>query len=166
MAVGTLPGLRKGKVFFMGLFDSRLLDRDLSDEQVAINYIAHSCVLVRHSKRIFLFDFFFDEVFEDGSFLGLCPLEDLEDFDIYIFNSHGHGDHWSKRVLSLPPRERLYYVLSFDIALPSCTASGQACTASGQAGAVAGQAARGMAKPFECWECRRGGRPEGFVTFI
>ena len=96
-------------------FDERVLDLDLPDNVVAINYHSHSCVILRHQKRLFLFDYCQKASFDKDSFLGLCLLEKLKPFDVYIFNSHVHGDHWTASVLDLPPSEKLHYLLSFDI---------------------------------------------------
>ena len=99
-------------------FDERILAPELPDNMVAINYHSHSCVLLRHQRRLFLFDFCMKTPFDKDSFLGLCPLDAVEGFDVYILNSHVHGDHWTSSLLDLPKCEKLHYFLSFDIPIP------------------------------------------------
>jgi len=100
------------------VFDERLLTDELGDHRVGLLYLAHSAVVLRHRRRLLVFDAAVPRPFPADSFLGLCPLHAVDDFDVTLFHSHGHGDHWSPRVLDLPPRPGLRYVLSFDIDAP------------------------------------------------
>ncbi len=110
-------------------FDKRILTDDLADNEVAINYFAHSSVFLRHGKRLFVFDYANPASFPKKTFLGLCPIEAVEKFDVYILSSHVHGDHWSSTVLDLPKRDGLHYALSFDIPVGKTEHSFVSCTA-------------------------------------
>lgn len=81
-------------------------------------YLNHSGVAVKTDKHFLIFDYFPEA---QGGFLG--NLEDglidpsyLKDENVIVFSSHGHHDHWDKRILSWQKEiKQIQYVLSDDI---------------------------------------------------
>ena len=70
-----------------------------------VTYIKHSGFLLETEKHYLLFDYWKGEI---------PPLN--PDKDLYIFASHAHHDHYTKKIYSLKNAcKNVYYVLSFDI---------------------------------------------------
>jgi len=68
-------------------------------------YIKHSSFAVELEDRVLLFDYYKGELPEFS-----------EDKKLYVFASHGHGDHYSKEVFKLrDKRENACYIFSGDI---------------------------------------------------
>lgn len=89
---------------------------DLPSGEMALLFVAHSCVLVRVGTTLLLFDP--ARPGPSGSFFGLGPLERLEGFQTHVFFSHGHADHYTPQAFSLPVRRDLFFHVAPDMDVP------------------------------------------------
>lgn len=81
-----------------------------------ITYIYHSCYVVENEKYILIFDFYKIPWLKNNSFQ-MTEFIDRKK-TILVFASHGHGDHYSKEILSWDDGNRdIHYILSDDINL-------------------------------------------------
>ncbi len=70
-----------------------------------VTYVNHSGFFVELEDACFLFDYYH----------GKIP-EDLADKKCYVFSSHAHFDHYTKKIFRLRERfSKVYYILSSDI---------------------------------------------------
>lgn len=70
-----------------------------------VTYINHSGFFVELEDAYFLFDYYH----------GSLP-EDIEDKKLYVFSSHAHFDHYTKKIFQLREKfSKIYYILSDDI---------------------------------------------------
>lgn len=70
-----------------------------------VTHIHHSCYMAELEEALLLFDYFEGDV----------PLPESEK-PVFIFSSHRHGDHFSRKIFGLVPSgRRVCYVLSDDI---------------------------------------------------
>ncbi len=81
-------------------------------EKIKITYVYHSCFVQEYKGKTLLFD-------PPGSgFLpnGLWDLveEVVRDRDLYVFISHGHGDHYNPKVFEVEAKE-VHYIVPDDI---------------------------------------------------
>lgn len=88
---------------------------ELPVDAVAINYLFHSCLLVRIRKVLMLFDFAMPGDHPADSLLGLFPLELLEPYELFVFASHAHLDHFSPAIFEMPARDKTHLFVGDDI---------------------------------------------------
>lgn len=70
---------------------------------VIVEYIYHSCFIVKLNRKTLVFDYYRGEI-------------NLKDKDIYVFASHNHKDHFNPKVLNWEKNyENVYYIFSNDI---------------------------------------------------
>jgi L-ascorbate metabolism protein UlaG (beta-lactamase superfamily) len=75
---------------------------------IKIDYLGHSGFFVETDKSMFLFDYYYGDL----SFLE----EKSGDKPLFVFSSHGHGDHFNPEIFSIVKNHlKTIYLLSFDI---------------------------------------------------
>ena len=82
-------------------------------------YLYHSGFAVQTDNHFFIFDYWRDKPKNEGLDSGVIDPAALRDFDVIVFSSHRHGDHYNRCVLQwkrdIP---KIRYILSDDIRDP------------------------------------------------
>lgn len=80
----------------------KLADIQLKNGEAAVWYLYHSGWAVKTSSTLLIFDYW--ELFERAEgpslFNGFIDPHDIKDQNVYVFISHGHGDHYDKIILN------------------------------------------------------------------
>ena len=75
---------------------------------IKITYLGHSGFFVETDKTMLLFDYYYGDL----SFLE----EKSGEKPLFVFSSHGHGDHFNPEIFSIvKTHQKTIYLLSFDI---------------------------------------------------
>lgn len=75
---------------------------------IKIVYLGHSGFFIETDRTMFLFDYYFGDL----SFLE----EKSGEKPLFVFSSHGHGDHFNPEIFSIvKTHQKTIYLLSFDI---------------------------------------------------
>jgi len=75
---------------------------------IKIDYLGHSGFFVETDNLMFLFDYYYGDL----SFLK----EKAAEKPLFVFSSHGHGDHFNPEIFSIIEiHQKTIYLLSFDI---------------------------------------------------
>lgn len=83
--------------------------------KACIRYIYHSCFAVTIEKHLLVFDYYKDNP-SSGAKIDALLLDKAHNRDVYVFASHGHGDHFNPAIFEWKKRlPNLHFVLSHDI---------------------------------------------------
>ncbi len=78
-----------------------LSDIQLKNGEAAVWYLYHNGWAVKTSSTLMIFDYW--ELFErtegPSLFNGFIDPNEIKDQDVYVFMSHGHGDHFDEKIL-------------------------------------------------------------------
>lgn len=75
---------------------------------IKIDYLGHSGFFVETDKIMFLFDYYYGDL--------LFLKEKSDEKPLFVFSSHGHGDHFNPEIFSIIEiHQKTIYLLSFDI---------------------------------------------------
>jgi len=88
------------------------------DSNTTIRHLGHSAVMVEIGERNLFFDYpFGSRAFVDQiHFFDPNELKELKDKKVYVFASHGHGDHFNRGIFSWEKQiGYVRYILSSDI---------------------------------------------------
>lgn len=84
-----------------------------------INYLYHSSFIMETNSQIFIFDYYNDNSNGQGRSLNdgvICDEIFNNDKSIYVFASHGHGDHFNSLIFEWKKiNPNIKYILSSDI---------------------------------------------------
>lgn len=79
-------------------------------------YLYHSSFLVEFENRVLIFDYFKDKPRRGGFIEGVVNAEELADYEVNVFVSHRHADHFNPIIFSwFYEIRRLRFFLSPDI---------------------------------------------------
>ncbi|MHB8132071.1 MAG: MBL fold metallo-hydrolase, partial [Mobilitalea sp.] len=75
---------------------------------IKIDYLGHSGFFVETDKSMFLFDYYYGDL--------MFLEEKSSEKPLFVFSSHGHGDHFNPEIFSIVNlHQKTIYLLSFDI---------------------------------------------------
>lgn len=89
-----------------------------ADSNTTIRHLGHSAVMVRIGERVLFFDYPYSSRALSDQMHSLDPneLKELKDKKVYVFASHGHGDHFNRGIFSWEKQiGHIRYILSSDI---------------------------------------------------
>jgi L-ascorbate metabolism protein UlaG (beta-lactamase superfamily) len=90
----------------------------VADSNTTIRHLGHSAVMVQIGERVLVFDYpFGSRAFADQiHFFDPNELNELKNKKVYVFASHGHGDHFNRGIFSWKKQiGHVRYILSSDI---------------------------------------------------
>ncbi len=73
----------------------------MENGQAEIFYLYHAGWAVKTASALMIFDYWesMERPEEAGLEKGFIDPEEIKDLDVYVFTSHGHGDHFDERIL-------------------------------------------------------------------
>ena len=101
LLVFCLLNLASAKIIQIEDTDQNLFNIPLKKGEAAVWYLYHSGWAVKTSNTLLIFDYW--ELFKNPGgpslFNGFIDPNDIKDCDVYVFVSHGHGDHFDEIIL-------------------------------------------------------------------
>ncbi len=78
----------------------RMLTEKMGEGEAAVWYLNHSSWAIKTANHFLIFDYFIPQLIPDRPCLanGRIDPQEIKDFDVTVFSSHGHGDHYDTTI--------------------------------------------------------------------